>query len=73
MGSLIVEALRWVLETLVGAFLFLTGEVLRYVATLGKHRVRWWDAADGGLGWSSVLLGVLFWFAAGALVWFWLH
>lgn len=60
-------------DTLVSAvlaFLFVTGEVLRALATLGAHRVRWWEADEHGVIWPSALLGLAFWMSLGALaVW----
>jgi hypothetical protein len=65
----VVEAVVWVFGWLVGGFLHLTGECLRWCCTLGRRRVRWWDMDDANLAWPSLLLGLAFWMAVGALLW----
>lgn len=57
-----------ILGAWIGAFLFLTGEVLRKLFTLGNHRVRWWAVQDGNVTWPMTLLGLVFWVAVGALI-----
>ncbi len=62
----------WLIEELfhsfVGAFLFMTGQFLLKIVTLGKHRIRWWDVHDPNVTWFPSLLGLAFWLGAGALV-----
>ncbi len=59
--SLIAETLWEVVGSAVTTFLFLTGEVLVWAFTLGRHRVRWWELQDVNVTWPLTLLGTAFW------------
>ncbi|MFT6831378.1 MAG: hypothetical protein ACJAZN_001541 [Planctomycetota bacterium] len=66
--SFVWEFLGNVLFYVVGVFLFCTGEALRFAFTLGRYRIRWWEADDLNTTWPSFLLGALFWLGFGALL-----
>lgn len=66
--SLVGDVIEDFVGAWIGAFLFLTGEVLRKVFTLGRHRIRWWNVQDKNLNWPMTMLGLAFWLAVGALV-----
>jgi hypothetical protein len=60
MGCLL-EVFGWICESILGAVFFMTGEVLLYAATLGRHRIQWWEIDDANS--ASTMLGVAFWAA----------
>ena len=45
---------------LIGPF-FLTGELLRKLASGGERPVRWWDHDDANTSTLSTVIGVVFW------------
>ncbi len=65
------DIIEWIFRTLfqliVEYLFFLTGEVLLFLVTLGRHRVRGdWYLNDGPMGWTvlatfSAWLGGAFW------------
>jgi len=57
-----------VLETVLGVFFFVTGELLLTALTLGKRRVRWWEVQDANVSFGPVLLGFAFWAGVIALL-----
>ncbi len=57
----LLEAVSELVGAGIGAFLFLSGELLLCALTFGRHRARWWDALDDSQRWPSMLLGLLFW------------
>ena len=68
--------MTWLLEEVLGRvfglLLFTTGELLLFLGTFGRHRVRWWEGSgellEGRGTWLSWILGIAFWLAlAGAL------
>lgn len=46
----------------------LTGELVRFACTLGRHRITWWDLPDSEISSSSWILGIVVWVAVGALL-----
>src|SRR5262245_41779890 len=69
MANVIAEAFESVVRWFVRFFLYLTGESLRWLFTLGRRRIRWWDTADYNAAWPSIVLGLAFWMGLGAVVW----
>ena len=61
----LLEAILW---RLLGGWVYFTGEAIRFVFTLGGHRMRWWDSEDMNASWPSLLLGTSFWAAVIAVL-----
>lgn len=62
--DLVMDAVFW----LIGGLFFLTGELILALATLGRHRVRWYELQDRNITWAPSLLGAALWFGLGALL-----
>ena len=66
--SFIWDFLGEVLWHAIAAFVFTTGEILRWMWSLGSRRVRWFDYGDFNLNKLSIMLGAAFWLGLGAIV-----
>ena len=62
------ELVEELIRSLIGVFLFTTGEAVRWTATLGRHRIRWWESLDYNVAWPSALLGLAFWSGIVAMI-----
>ena len=64
--------LNFSLESVIGATLHVTGELVLWVATFGRHRIEWWNAIDLDEEWitRSSLLGLAFWATLATALWF---
>ncbi|MDF1554099.1 MAG: hypothetical protein P1P84_13600 [Deferrisomatales bacterium] len=66
--------LRFLFWLIVEVFLFFSGEVVLYIATLGRRKPRWNSNVDEGVTkfWFrtdvSSLIGLIFWFAVLAVL-----
>lgn len=67
--GLLEDAIGHFFSEFIGLFLYTTGDVLLWIFTLGRHRIRWWDALDPNVTWPLIILGFVFWLGVGALVW----
>ncbi len=67
--SFLWELIEMVFGQVISAFLFVTGEALHWMVTLGSHRIRRWESQDDNVIWPKMIIGLLFWGAVGYLVW----